>query len=121
MLSVDWLVGCGHRPLPDTDEDSAQQQEDHRNPQTDRHHAEDQRRDGVDGRRAGAHQHRPAGNTRRRINLRLNLDQIKRFKSNAPAEELGAVVERFSCQAEAHVQPECLWFCVECSDQTGRR
>lgn len=46
---------------------------------------------------------------------------IKRwFRANAPAEELGAVVERFSCQPEAHIQPIRLWLGVERSDQTGR-
>ena len=40
-------------------------------------------------------------------------------KQDRPAEELGAVVERVSCQPEAHVQAECFWFCVECSDETG--
>jgi len=42
-------------------------------------------------------------------------------QSYPPAEELGAVVERFSRQAEAHVQSQCLRFCVEPSDQSGRR
>lgn len=43
------------------------------------------------------------------------------MEGNGPAEELGAVVERFSCQAEAHVQSKCFWFCVERSDEAGRR
>lgn len=38
---------------------------------------------------------------------------------HAPAEELGAVVERFPRQTEAHVEAEGLWRPVEASDQAG--
>lgn len=51
--------------------------------------------------------------------IRRPITFKRRFKFNAPAEELGAVVERFSCQPKAHVQPVRLWLCVERSDQTG--
>lgn len=46
------------------------------------------------------------------------FDQTSQI-NNAPTEELCVGVERISCQAEAHVQPEYFWICVERSDQSG--
>ncbi|KAF0024105.1 hypothetical protein F2P81_022907 [Scophthalmus maximus] len=58
--------------------------------------------------------------TRHQEVKKLKTSSNQKPEDHGPAEEPSAVVERFPCEAEAHVESERVRFRVKRSDQSGR-